>query len=375
MAVYPFSQELQEASGRMDKGNFGLWYNKLIPISEKNNCKVCDEKGDDKEVVGYYKNQYKKFQNNRTTRQLLDQKHQNQNSFGKALSDKYKTVAFKAKLISPLITGIGETHPHEVSMVFDHNLGIPYIPASGMKGIVRFAHTVGLLFDEDGNFTKKYVEPKDGVEVIDEDDESTFIPQIFGTQKNRGAVIFLDAYPETVPDLHIDIMNPHYGEYYRDNEPPTPPADYLSPTPIKFLTVAKETVFIFRALVKKDPPELQEKVAKALLGALTKEGVGAKTAVGYGLFEICGKEKQNKSQAPSQAQTQPEIKPVDKYIRKIESLKPHDAGQIGPTIDQALEELKTDEKKNQFAEAVKKHMGKTFKKSKAKTKLNAYLPH
>ncbi|MFW6271868.1 MAG: type III-B CRISPR module RAMP protein Cmr6, partial [Desulfosalsimonas sp.] len=266
MAVYPFYQKLKDASDHMDKGNFGLWYNKLIPISEKNNFKVCDDKGDDKEVTDYYKKQYTKFQRNMATRKLLEQKHQNQNNFGNVLADKYETVSFKARLISPLINGIGESHPHEVSMVFDHNLGIPYIPASGMKGIVRFAHTLGLIGDIPPEKIKK---DKYGKEYFDDESEVdnywTYIPHLFGTQKKRGAVIFLDAYPETVPELHLDIMNPHYGEYYSDDKNSKPPGDYLTPNPIKFLTVARETVFIFRALVQNHPPELQEKVEKALL--------------------------------------------------------------------------------------------------------------
>jgi len=54
---------------------------------------------------------------------------------------------------------------------------------------------------------------KKGLEYID-DESYEAIYGIFGNQKNRGQVVFLDAYPEKVPDLHIDIMNPHYGDYY-----------------------------------------------------------------------------------------------------------------------------------------------------------------
>jgi len=43
-------------------------------------------------------------------------------------------------------------------------------------------------------------------------------------------------------------MNPHYSPYYTEGKPP---ADYHNPIPIKFLTVAKETTFIFRVLIDK----------------------------------------------------------------------------------------------------------------------------
>ncbi|MBF0226068.1 MAG: type III-B CRISPR module RAMP protein Cmr6 [Desulfobacterales bacterium] len=80
-------------------------------------------------------------------------------------------------------------------------------------------------------------------------------------------------------------MNPHYGNYYGDDEAITSPGDSLTPNPIKFLTVQSGATFIFRAIApKKD--ELSDKVKAALKKALTEDGVGAKTAIGYGIFEI-----------------------------------------------------------------------------------------
>jgi CRISPR-associated protein Cmr6 len=282
--AYPFYETLQNLSKNMQGGNFGLWYNKFIPIANFESCKVSDERGNDKNPVLCYYEKYNRIQKD-IIKNILDEKHADQAGFCNILSAKYESVAFKAKLKTPLITGIGESHPHEVSMVFDHNLGIPYIPASGIKGIVRFAHTLGLL---DLIPPEKIKLDKEGKEYFDDDDEGeadwTNIPQLFGTQGKRGSVFFLDAYPEKIPELHIDIMNPHYGKYYSGE---SPPADYLDPNPLKFLTVAKDTVFIFRALVDKSSG-LLDKVKAAFIKALTEEGIGAKTAVGYGIFDIEG---------------------------------------------------------------------------------------
>ncbi len=99
----------------------------------------------------------------------------------------------------------------------------------------------------------------------------------------RGSVIFLDAYPERVPDLVIDILNPHYPDYYSKSKFPS---DNQNPLPIRFLAVARDTVFIFRAIVKKHDAELLQLVLKAFHNALCVEGVGAKTAIGYGRFTI-----------------------------------------------------------------------------------------
>ena len=369
--VYPYHKKLQEQTRFMAKGNYGLWYNKFIPITDydhrKSPYKASDNNEDPDNAVKYYADQYRNL--NKTELQtMLDKKHRDQAGYCNALSSGYEIVVFKAKLRNPLITGIGETHPHEVSMVFDHNMGIPYIPASGIKGIVRFAHTLELC---------RYILPekiktdKDGEEYFDDEDDWTDIPQLFGTQNKRGGVIFLDAYPDKMPELHIDIMNSHYSDYYSDDANSTPPADYLNPIPLKFLTVAKDTVFLFRALVDKEQPELISKVKSAFKKALTEEGVGAKTAIGYGVFDICDSEE-NKQKEKVTPQIE-EPTPLDNFIAEIKILRPADAGPIGSKIDQALKSLETDEEKRQFTLAIKEHMGKGFKKSKAENKLKIFL--
>jgi CRISPR-associated protein Cmr6 len=75
-------------------------------------------------------------------------------------------------------------------------------------------------------------------------------------------------------------MNPHYPDYYTKNEPPT---DWQSPRPIKFLTIDSNTKFQFY-IAGKDK-ELLDKTKKLLIEALKNYGIGAKTSLGYGIFE------------------------------------------------------------------------------------------
>ena len=287
--VYPVNgciQLLLENKESHKNGNFGLWFNKFIPISEpigNDKFQACGENGEKNTAVDFYNEVY--VYNNKNSdklRDILKNKHWFQYSFYKSYEEKYEVLIITAKLISPLITGIGQTHPNEVGMTFDHTLGIPYIPASSIKGVVRFSHTLGLL----GDLSEEY---------FDDEAEWTNISEIFGKGRNKdnesnmGNIIFLDAYPESVPNLSVDIMNPHFGEYYSGNKPP---ADYLNPIPIKFLTVAKGTTFIFRYMINKAKSSELMKLAKAAIEkALTKEGIGAKTAVGYGLFKIEGNDE------------------------------------------------------------------------------------
>ena len=361
--AYPFYESLQELSRNMAAGNYGLWYNKFIPMNDFSSCKASDESGNENDAVSYYYAQYNGIQK-ATTNKLLDKKHQDQAGYCAALSTGYESVVFRAKLKTPLITGIGETHPHEVSMVFDHNMGIPYIPASGIKGIVRFAHTLGLL----DKISPEKIKPdeKSGQLYFDDEKPWTSIPKLFGTQSERGSVIFLDAYPEQAPELHIDIMNPHYGKYYNEG---VPPGDYLDPKPIKFLTVAKNTVFIFRALADKEHSDLAGKVRNALEKALTVEGIGAKTAVGYGLFDIetdfrsrGGLTEAN--QQESGAIARDTKTPLESLLFELSQLKPTETGRIsGEIINKIDTRLKADEEKAVVAKAIKKKIStKAFKK-------------
>ena len=171
--AYPYYEALRHLSPRMNRGNFGLWYNKFIPIKDFDSCCTSDDRGKHENAVSFYQRRYNEFQKDMVNG-LLKKKHRDQEGFCESFQQKYEKVVFRAKLGSPLITGIGESHPHEVSMVFEHNMGIPYIPASGIKGIVRFAHTLGLLSDipdgeikeENGSVFHQFIFYNDGDENL-----------------------------------------------------------------------------------------------------------------------------------------------------------------------------------------------------------------
>lgn len=360
--VYSFNKEIKEIlsiDANYKKGNFGLWFNKFIPVSNANeNFHTCDENGKKEEAVNYYKKFYNRMQNNSNSpiQTLLENKHLNQYYFYKSFESKYETIIITAKLISPLITGIGLTHPNEVGMLFDHTIGIPYISASSIKGDVRFAHTIGLLDDLYENHKDEINEIKikknDGTyeesSYFDDEEDWTKIPLIFGKggdKGNVGRVIFLDAYPVNVPELlHEDIMNPHYGEYYSDVNATKPPADYLTPKPIKFLTVSKETKFIFRILINKkhndlkDNKTLKDLVLTAVRKSLEEEGIGAKTAVGYGLFNI-----ENFSEPESiKKLINKKEDDVKKHLEELENIKKNEELKNMSEVDKICYQLKND---------------------------------
>ncbi|MBF0469411.1 MAG: type III-B CRISPR module RAMP protein Cmr6, partial [Desulfamplus sp.] len=181
---------------------------------------------------------------------------------------------------TPLLTGIGETSPTEVGMVFDRNMGIPYLPASSIKGAVRYAYCVNFA-----NAPENVGKVKDG--TVEEQDVTGLVELFGGTDANdakRGGFAFMDAYSETVPDLKVDIMNPHHGNYYQ-NKTTDGPVETELPVPIKFLVVEKGSIYKFRGFFLNDKASAYKKeLIEAFKTALTLLGLGAKTAVGYGRF-------------------------------------------------------------------------------------------
>ncbi|HOL81364.1 MAG TPA: hypothetical protein PLP99_06365 [Ignavibacteriales bacterium] len=52
----------------------------------------------------------------------------------------YETLEVELVNKSRLLIGLAESHPGEVGFLLDYNLGIPYILATSIKGLVRFTH-------------------------------------------------------------------------------------------------------------------------------------------------------------------------------------------------------------------------------------------
>lgn len=178
-----------------------------------------------------------------------------------------------------LITGIGEISPTEVGMVFDRNTGLPFIPGSSIKGVLRRAYCI--------NFVRGVESSMEEDMVIEEKDVPGLV-EIFGSldtkDAEKGGFSFMDAYPEAPPVMAMDIMNPHHGKYYQ-GESRRGPVGTEAPTPIKFLAVEKETVFKFRGVfLNKTAQKYKEELKAAFVAAFTELGIGAKTAVGYGRF-------------------------------------------------------------------------------------------
>jgi CRISPR-associated protein Cmr6 len=172
-----------------------------------------------------------------------------------------------------LVTGMGREHPAENGFTWHPTLGIPYLPGSSVKGLLR------------GWMEAWY----------DGDDRDQRIQSWFGgdpgsASETAGSLIFFDALPLSPPSLAADIMTPHMGQWYAEGEriDAVPqdhqriPGDWHQPNPVTFL-VCERPVMLF-AIAPRHPKasdQLQPAFEQLTL-ALEMLGAGAKTAAGYG---------------------------------------------------------------------------------------------
>jgi CRISPR-associated protein Cmr6 len=159
------------------------------------------------------------------------------------------------------VTGLGRSHPVENGFAWHPTLGVPYLPGSSIKGLVR-----------------SWAERDAGLDASD-----PVIERLFGSTgapHTAGRLVFLDAIPTTEVRLEADVMTPHYAGWTPDDAP----GDWRAPIPVPFLVVAPRTPFYFSILPRAIEPSELDEAFGWLRDALCLAGAGAKSAVGYGRF-------------------------------------------------------------------------------------------
>lgn len=200
---------------------------------------------------------------------------------------------FEARTTYPGLL-IGSGYQHEVNIqgewklgfFFDHTLGLPVIPGSSVKGVVRsafkFPDLIKFLLKKP-DFTAKDLSALEadmfegGDPESGEDEKPRFQPRPMGQHDT-----WFDALP---------VKNGPQGLFARDTLTPHNPTDaelgkLREPTPLPFLKVMADVTFRFRFKLH-DNAALGISAADKL--ALIEQivlyfGLGAKTSVGYGRF-------------------------------------------------------------------------------------------
>ncbi|GHU27418.1 hypothetical protein AGMMS50256_07230 [Betaproteobacteria bacterium] len=226
-----------------------------------------------------------------------------------------------AQSIAPFSTGLGNEHPLENGFAFLNPYGLPYLPGSGVKGVLRQAARE-LAKGEWGD-THGWTE--------------IAISALFGHQADetelvRGALSFWDVIPQLKGDtLAVDIMTPHQSHYYQKGETPH---ESGQPTPISFLTVPPKSDFVFYVQcdvshLQRLAPELtanerwRDLMSVAFQHAFDWLGFGAKTSVGYGAMQQDEKAAQERKEAiQKQAEAEQNRVKAEQEAARIAALEP-----------------------------------------------------
>jgi CRISPR-associated protein Cmr6 len=235
-----------------------------------------------------------------------------------ARADAQAGLRLQATAIAPFTTGLGNEHPLENGFAFLNPYGLPYLPGSGVKGVIRRA-AQELACGDWGECRGWSEEMRYSIEIGTGKDKRklplSMLDVLFGREPQsgegdhvRGALTFWDVIPQIAGgSLMVEIMTPHQSHYYqqkgeRKTGDSTNPHDSGQPAPISFLTVPPESFFVFHVVcdtahqARLAPdlaetgddgrPRWQKLIEAAFEHAFAWLGFGAKTAVGYGAMTI-----------------------------------------------------------------------------------------
>jgi CRISPR-associated protein Cmr6 len=335
------SQEIQNSleSNKDAPANFGLLFNKWLDFD---GCEPTVKRNKQPLIDSYGKSL-------KRAEEILKQRHIQQAGYCRAMEQAgWRSFIVHARLTSPFVSGLGMTHPTEAGMVLDHTSGLPYIPAASQKGVLRLAHVINSLIDNDGNWReldelleqgivkKEHNRETREIDICWQEDSASQTLFGAGGEKNSlaGQLVVLDAYPLSSPALGEEILNPHFMKYYGGERGPT---EDQSPIPVKFLVVKQDADFVFRMLLRcpfndaleKNQEKLVELIERNLRRAISEEGIGAKTTLGFGRFEIISTDEPEtivgwiRNQKEREEETRYPWRPT---LRKIEQV--NDWGQL-----------------------------------------------
>ncbi|MDF1589028.1 MAG: type III-B CRISPR module RAMP protein Cmr6 [Gammaproteobacteria bacterium] len=247
---------------------------------DKNPIPALWAKNDDADVIKQTWQDITKLSVN--DRKLMENLQLRQQHQALAFANSGQVLILDAIASAPFTTGLGNAHPLENGFAFLNPYGLPYLPGSGVKGVLRQSArelASGDWGDSHG-WNQAAITALFGLESQDGE-----------TELQRGALTFWDVIPQIKGNsLLVEIMTPHQKHYYQDGQTPH---DSGMPVPLGFLTVPPGSGFTFHVtcdslFLRQLAEDLVEQgnwktlLQAAFDHAFSWLGFGAKTAVGYG---------------------------------------------------------------------------------------------
>lgn len=221
--------------------------------------------------------------------------------------EQYYWISFDGKLIDKMAIGFGGQSVFEGDITLHHIYGIPYIPGQAIKGNLR-------------NYIIRKCSSEKEVEILNDNSfMSIFGKELQGkTSGYQGKVIFLDSYPIDGFEIKKDVMSTHYNEYYQGNSLPLDTEKII----VNNFMVVKNASFNFNIGISNDilnrectldkNKNIVEFILENIIDVLRYNGLGAKTSVGYGFFDL------NKEKIVNQIKKRSQMQKAEMEKKKFE---------------------------------------------------------
>lgn len=205
-------------------------------------------------------------------------------------------VSVYAKLQSRLIVNQAGGIIENAGLCLHRFFGYPMIPGSAVKGAAH--HVAWCEWKEIPEESKeeRLAHVKKMASVfgypLNDGDIENFIEEMakdeFKDYACKGSISFLPAIPygdASDVKLEPDVVTSHHSKYYSSKETNAVAKDNEQPVPNFFPTVKAQATFKFTIVPSRNASDENIKLATQWLAkALTINGIGAKTAAGYGWF-------------------------------------------------------------------------------------------
>ncbi|CAG8999680.1 MAG: hypothetical protein CENE_01659 [Candidatus Celerinatantimonas neptuna] len=302
--------------------NLGLWLQKgLAQIENKN--KANDSTSGDSPAKTNHLN---KMANLPAPKEYI---HAFDHWFG-VTQDETRFERCALTLENRLLIGLTGNGALETGCSLSRNYGMPYIPGSSIKGVVRA-------------FVQRHLSEyaSEISELLGSDDPDASSPQ-------SALVTFHDAWwtphGNNKPFV-LDVVTTHHQAYY--NGKSEKPSDKDSPIPNHLLAVQGSFLFVLEGA-----PEHTRVCATMLKKALQGDGIGAKTAAGYGYMNVDDdlfKKIQRVYQDRIREREDASLSPVQKRLRsltkqlkaQIDAHKPDPSGNLREELKSAISDARS----------------------------------
>lgn len=262
----------------------------------------------------------------------------------KPLTIRDDVLSFKLSTVYPgLLLGSGYSHEigenkdeFQLGFFFDHTSGLPVIPASSIKGVLRYACEVNkgeyikTVLKDLGLETKVSLsyfeaiitEDKKGKKVVNPSEfvYNTFEGKLLKKVENEQIKYDEQGKPITKQnisiykrDIFLDAFPTHSNGNLFGSDYITPHKNPLKdPIPIKFLRVQPEVTYTFTFILQDSNGLTAEQKKKVFEQIIKDFGLGAKTNVGYGQFKELSQKQKNEQKQQNYVRSYAPYTPSDR---------------------------------------------------------------